>query len=94
MKQSLILCMMAFAFTSTEAARLTVSSDPVFGSLGPRKCESSDFANEEQRLMDKLKNSTPREVVLDEDVGPSTLKSIKWAEKSVGSELKFTPGGF
>ena len=59
--------------------------------MGPRKCESSDFATEEQSLMDKMKNAVPREVVLDEDVGPSTEKSIKWAEKSVGSELKYEP---
>lgn len=33
------------------------SSDPIHGSLGPPKCEDDDFANEEQRLVNKMKNA-------------------------------------
>ena len=61
MKQQLIAFLMAIAISTATASRLTVESDPIFGSLGPRKCESTDFATEEQRLMDKMKNYSPRE---------------------------------
>ena len=77
------------ATISTNAqANQTVGSDPIYGSLGPRKCEDKDFANEEQRLMDKLRNNVPAEFKDDPEIHDATQESIKWAESNVGEPLR------
>ena len=44
---------------SGATANASAGSDPIYGSLGPAKCDEKDFANEEQKLIDKMRNSKP-----------------------------------
>merc|ERR1711935_516728 len=83
---TLLLATSAIRIEKTETGKVVGKSDPIYGSLGPQPCDKVE-ANAATKLEEDLRSRTAREQVLDPEVGPSTDKSIKWAEKALDAKL-------
>ena len=73
--------------SSNSLADQSAASDPIHGSLGPKKYKEEDFANDEQRLEYELRKKKPIKYEIDPDIHDSTQKSIQWAENNRGESL-------